>query len=165
MGLWLADLTRNRDKPGTVRRFVDSEFNEAQGQFSPDGRWVAYASDESGRWEIYVRSFPDLQEAEIKMQVSRDGGHDPRWSRNGRELFYISNDDKVMSVKVRSGSAVQAEAPEPLFQVQQIHHRDEEVLGFSWAVSPNGERFLIARDPASTEPISVVLNWPAEMTK
>jgi eukaryotic-like serine/threonine-protein kinase len=164
-GLWLADLTKNGDQPGIVRRFVDSEFNEAQGQFSPDGRWVAYASDESGRWEIYVRSFPDLQEPEIKMQVSRDGGHDPRWGRNGRELFYISNDGKVMSVKVKSGSAFQAEAPQPLFQVQQVHRRDEGFRGFSWAVSPDGDRFLIAKDPPPTEPISVVLNWPAEMAK
>jgi eukaryotic-like serine/threonine-protein kinase len=76
-GLWLADLTRNADQPGTVRPFVDTKFNEGQGQFSPDGHWVAYMSDESGRPEIYVRSFPDSQEAESKTLVSRDGGHDP----------------------------------------------------------------------------------------
>jgi len=162
-GLWLADLTRSGDRPATVRPLIDSKFNEAQGQFSPDGRWVAYASDESGRWEIYARSF--LQETEIKTQISRDGGHDPRWCRDGRELFYLSNDGKVMSVKVKSGSVFQAEAPEPLFQVQHIHPRPEGFLGFRWSVSPDGERFLIVREPPSSEPIYVVVNWPAEMKK
>jgi hypothetical protein len=80
-------------------------------------------------------------------------------------LFYISNDGKVMSVKVRSGSAFQAEAPEPLFEVQQVHPKPEGFLGFRWAANPDGKRFLIATEPPSTEPISVVLNWPAEMTK
>jgi Tol biopolymer transport system component len=162
-GLWLADLTRSGDRPATVRPLIDSKFNEAQGQFSPDGRWVAYASDESGRWETYVRSFS--QETEIKTQISRDGGHDPRWRRDGRELFYLSNDGKVMSVKVKSGSVFQAEAPEPLFQVQHIHPRPEGFLGFRWSVSPDGKRFLIVREPPSTEPIYVVVNWPAEMQK
>ena len=164
-GLWLADLTRNADQPGITRPFVDTEFNEGQGQFSPDGLWVAYASDESGRSEIYVRSFPKSQETEIKTQISRDGGHDPRWRRNGRELFHISNDGKVMSVKVKSGPAFQAEAPETLFQVQHVHPKPEGFLGFRWAVSPDGDRFLIAREPPSTEPISIVVNWPAEMRK
>jgi hypothetical protein len=120
-GLWLADLTRNGDQPGTVRPFVDREFNEGQGQFSPDGRWVAYASDESGRWEIYVRSFANSPEAETRTQVSRDGGHEPRWRGDGRELFYISNDGTVMSVGIKSGPAFQAEAPEALFQVRYFY--------------------------------------------
>ena len=85
----------------------------------------------------------------------------PRW----RELFYLSNEGKLMSVKVKSGSTFQAEAPQVLFQVPDFHRIAGSFGLFSWAVSPDGERFLIARDPPPTEPISVVLNWPAEMTK
>jgi WD40 repeat protein len=164
-GLWLADLARETGQLAAVRPFVDTSFNEGKGQFSPDGRWVAYASDESGRLEIYVRSFINSQEGGTRTQVSRDGGHDPRWRRDGRELFYFSNEGKLTSVKVRSGSTFHAEAPEPLFQVQDFHRVPGDFGLFRWAVSPDGERFLIARDPPSTEPISIVLNWPAEMAK
>lgn len=164
-GLWLADLTKGASDHAAVRPFADTEFNEAQGQFSPDGRWIAYVSDESGRPEIYVQSFPNSREAGSKTQVSRDGGQEPRWRRDGRELFYLSNDGKLMSVRVRSGSTFQAEAPQLLFQVQNFQRVPSGFGEFGWAVSPDGERFLIARDPPSTEPISIVLNWPTEMTK
>jgi dipeptidyl aminopeptidase/acylaminoacyl peptidase len=164
-GLWLADLTGETDRPAAVRPFIDTSFNEGQGQFSPDGRWIAYASDESGRSEVYVQSFIHSREGGTRTQVSRDGGHDPRWRRDGRELFYLSNEGKLMSVKVRSGSTFQAEAPQSLFQVQDFHRIANGFGLFNWAVSPDGERFLIARDPPPTEPISIVLNWPAEMTK
>jgi len=162
-GLWLADLSRNADQPGTVRPLIDTAFNEAHGQFSPDGRWIAYASDESGRWEIYVQSFTNSKEPETKMQVSRDGGLEPRWRRDGRELFYISGDGKLMSVGITSGSTFHAEAPQPLFQVKDISRKPDRFEVFSWAVSSDGKRFLISRDLPSTEPVSVVLNWPAEM--
>lgn len=125
MGLWLADLSKGADNPAAVRPFADTEFNEGQGRFSPDGRWIAYASDESGRGEIYVQSFPNRQEAGTKTQVSRDGGHEPQWRRDGHELLYISDDGRLMSVKVNSGSTFQAEAPQPLFQVEHIHPRPE----------------------------------------
>ena len=161
----MAVLTRETGQPAAVRPFIDTEFNEGQGQFSPDSRWIAYASDESGRSEIYVQGFINSQQGGTRTQVSRDGGHDPRWRRDGRELFYVSNEGKLMSVKVRSGSTFQAEAPEPLFLVQDFLRISGGLGLFSWAVSPDGERFLIARDPPSTEPISIVLNWPAEMTK
>jgi len=164
-GLWLADLTKGADNPAAVRPFADTEFNEGQGQFSPDGRWIAYASDESGRWEIYVQSFPNPQEAGTKTQVSRDGGHEPQWRRDGRELLYISDNGRLMSVSVNPGPTFQAEAPQALFQVEHIHPRPEGFVLFRWAVSPDGKRFLIAREPPANEPISVVLNWPAEMTK
>jgi eukaryotic-like serine/threonine-protein kinase len=126
---------------------------------------VAYASDESGRWEIYVRSFANSPEAETRTQVSRDGGHQPRWRGDGRELFYISNDGTVMSVRVISGPAFQAEAPQPLFQVRYFYPKPEGFVGLRWAASPDSKRFLIAREPPSTEPISIVVNWPAEMKK
>jgi Tol biopolymer transport system component len=164
-GLWLADLTPNGHQPPVVRPFADTEFNEAQGQFSPDDHWIAYVSDESGRSQIYVQSFPNSQEGGTKTQVSRDSGHDPRWRRDGRELFYLSNEGKLMSVKVRSGPTFQAEAPQLLFQVQDFHRIPSGIGLFNWAVSPDGERFLIARDPPPAEPISIVLNWPVEMTK
>ena len=77
---------------------LQSSFDEIEGQFSPDGRWLAYASNESGRYEIYIRTFP---EAGGKWQVSAAGGVQPRWRRDGRELFYVAPDTRLMAVPLR----------------------------------------------------------------
>src|SRR5205807_8742277 len=83
------------------------------GQFSPDGKWVAYASNETGKWEIYVTSFP---EPRGKWQVSVGGGEQPRWRGDGRELFYLSSDSKMMAVPVTTGANFDASTPVALFQ-------------------------------------------------
>jgi len=131
------------------------------GQFSPDGKWVAYASNESGRWEIYVTSFPD---ARGKWQVSTGGGEQPRWRGDGKELFYLSSDYKLMAVQVTSGSNFDASPPVTLFQAnprQPVSTNDQ----FVYDVSRDGQRFLIITQEKQEEsaPMSVVLNWAAKL--
>jgi hypothetical protein len=133
------------------------------GQFSPDGKWVAYASNETGKWEIYVTSFP---EPRGKWQVSVGGGEQPRWRGDGRELFYLSSDSKVMAVPVTIGANFEARTPVALFQAaprQPIPIFDL----FVYDVSRNGQRFLIntqVKQPDSA-PMSIVLNWTAKLNK
>ena len=133
------------------------------GQFSPDGKWVAYASNESGKWEIYVTSFP---EARGKWQVSTGGGEQPRWRGDGKELFYLSSDSKMMAVSVGTGSNFDAGTPVALFQStprQPVLVYDL----FVYDVSRDGQRFLINTpvNQADTHPMSILLNWPAKPNK
>ncbi len=133
------------------------------GQFSPDGIWVAYASNESGKWEIYVTSFP---ESRGKWQVSIGGGEQPRWRGDGKELFYISSSGKMMATPLTIGANFDAGTPVALFQTtprQPVTNKDLFVYG----VSRDGQRFLINTQvkEAETEPMSVILNWTAELNK
>jgi hypothetical protein len=133
------------------------------GQFSPDGKWVAYASNETGKWEIYVTSFPD---ARGKWQVSTGGGEQPRWRGDGKELFYLSADGKMMAAPVTMGTNFDAGTPVALFQTTPR----QPVLVFDlfvYDVSRDGQRFLINTEVKQTEstPMSVVLNWPAQLDK
>ncbi len=130
------------------------------GRFSPDGKWVAYSSNESGRWEIYVTSFP---EAHGKWQVSNTGGDQPRWRSDGKELFYLSTDSKIMAVPVKTGSNFDAGAPTALFQANPREMFATSEL-FSYDVSGDGQKFLI-NSQLKTEltPMSVVLNWSAKL--
>ena len=132
-------------------------------QFSPDGRFVAYVSNESGSMEVYVSPFPSMTS---KWQVSSRGGEEPRWRQDGSELFYLSPDGELMAVKVTAASGFEAGSPVALFQV----HRRQPVASydlFSYAVSSDGNRFLIATklDEASAAPLSVFLNWTAAIEK
>ena len=132
-------------------------------QFSPDGRWVAYASNESGSMEVYVSPFPGMTS---KWQVSSRGGEEPRWPQNGSELFYLSKDGELMAVKVTAASGFEAGSPVALFQT----HRRQPVASydlFSYAVSGDGNRFLIATkvEDAKPAPLSVFLNWTAAIEK
>src|SRR3972149_1671017 len=130
-------------------------------QFSPDGRWVAYVSNESGSLEVYVSPFPSMTS---KWQVSSRGGEEPRWRQDGGELFYLSADGGMMAAKGTPASSFEASSPVALFQV----HRRQPVASydvFSYAVSGDGNRFLIATklDDARAAPLSVFLNWTSEM--
>src|SRR5450432_2279989 len=102
---------------GPPAPFANTEFNEQQGQFSPDSRWIAYVSDESGRPEIHVQAFPVPAGGGSKTLVSRDGGTQPRWRRDGKELFYVSLDGKIMAVDVSGEQAFKTSVPKSLFQV------------------------------------------------
>jgi Tol biopolymer transport system component len=133
------------------------------GQFSPDGKWVAYASNETGKWQIYVTSFP---EAQGKWQISAGGGEQPRWRGDGKELFYLSADYKMMAVPVTIGANFDVGAPVALFQTtprQPVSTNDQ----FVYDVSRDGQRFLIVTQVKQTEtaPMSVVLSWPAKLNK
>jgi Tol biopolymer transport system component len=139
---------------------VVSPFVEASPMFSPDGRFVAYVSTESGREEIYVQTFP---EAGGKWQVSNGGGTDPSWRGDGKELYYRSPDQKLMSVEVRGGADFQAGVPQPLFSVRVRPGTPRN----KYTPSPDGQRFLFAAPLGreSMSPTTVVLNWPASLGK
>lgn len=156
--LWFATLPEMK-----TSLFLKAPSLVRNGQFSPDGKWVAYASNETGKWEIYVTSFP---EAQGKWQISTAGGEQPRWRSDGKELFFLSSDSKMMAVPVTTGAKFDAGAPFALFQTtprQQISSRDQ----FVYDVSRDGQRFLILTQikNAETQPMSVVLNWPAKLSK
>ena len=132
-------------------------------QFSPDGRWVAYASNESGSMEIYVTPFPG---GNGKWQVSNGGGQEPRWRKDGKELFYMSRDSKLMSVPVSTATSFESGAAVLLFQT----HRRQPISSqdtFSYDVSADGQKFLIATqvEESSVAPLTVLLNWASEMEK
>jgi Tol biopolymer transport system component len=132
------------------------------GQFSPDGKWVAYASNESGKWEIYMTSFPG---ARGKWQVSLRGGEQPRWRRDGKELFYLSSDGKVMAVPVTVGGNFDVGAPIVLFQSnpREIVATSEQVV---YDVSRDGQRFLINTQMKQEQSdMSIVLNWAPKLDK
>ena len=133
------------------------------GQFSPDGKWVAYASNESGAWEIYVTSFP---EGRGKWQVSNTGGTQPRWRGDTRELFYLAADGKMMSVPVTAGTNFDAGSAVSLFQTNARDAVATSELALS-DVTKDGQRFLIDTRLKNGEKqeMTVVLNWLAELKK
>jgi WD40 repeat protein len=138
--------------------FAASPFNEASGQFSPNGRWIAYESDETGRREIYVQRFPPTAD---KWQVSTHGGRLPRWRPDGRGLFFVALDQKLMRVQLTPGPAFDAGVPRAVFD---FHGFGESYT--TYTPTPDG-RFLINRiSPAGgAQPLTVVLNWRAAIKK
>jgi DNA-binding winged helix-turn-helix (wHTH) protein len=154
--LWLLPLQGDR-KPYP---YVQTVADEYSAQFSPDAHWMAYVSDESGRPEIWVQSIPPNRG---KRQVSTTGGNQPRWRRDGRELFYVSADEKLMTVSIRPGTSFEAGAPQELPDV-----RVASSLGgpFLYGPAANGKRFLVSEPGPGNQPrISVVLNWQAALQR
>ncbi|MGA7292523.1 MAG: protein kinase [Terriglobales bacterium] len=143
-------------------QFLKATSSVRSARFSPDGKWVAYSSNESGRWEIYVTSFPD---AHGKWQVSSAGGSQPRWRGDGKELFYLSTDSKMMAAPVKTGSNFDAGTPTALFQANPREmFATSEV--FSYDVSSDGQKFLINTQlKTELSPMSVVLNWNAKLNQ
>jgi len=137
---------------------VQTDATEDQGQFSPDGHCLAYTSNESGQGEIYVIPFP-LSPAGGKWLVSRGGGVMPRWRRDGKELFYISPDSKMMAVPVSTRPVFQSGTPQALFD-SEIVDTGIRTGPLSWDLAPDGKRFLII-SPSSTDTssLTVALNW------
>ncbi len=141
--------------------YVQTEAVEYSGNFSPDGQWIAYTSDESGRFEIYVQAFPTTKG---KWQVSTTGGGMPVWGKNGKELFYLAPDKKLMAVDVAgTRGTFEQGIPRPLFEADV----DNYATVNRYAVSRDSKRFLIntSVEGASANPIMVVMNWTAEATK
>jgi eukaryotic-like serine/threonine-protein kinase len=140
---------------------VRTEAQEFAGTLSPDGRWLAYASDVSGRNEVYVQSFP---EGGGKRQVSNGGGSGPRWRRDGRELFYYAGDGKLMVTPVRSGANIELGAPVPLFEFRA---GTNDVTFAPYAVTVDGQRFLLNQvvDTEPNAPLTVVVNWTADLRR
>jgi eukaryotic-like serine/threonine-protein kinase len=143
--------------------FLQTTSNAGVPQFSPDGRWMAYVSDESGRSEIYVQPYPGPGG---KWQISTDGGSEPVWNRNGRELFYRSG-DKMMAVDITTEPSFSAGKPKMLFEGHYVSGTGASFPEFD--VSPDGERFLmlksVTQEQAAPTQINVVLNWTEELKR
>ncbi|MBK9315815.1 MAG: PD40 domain-containing protein [Acidobacteria bacterium] len=137
---------------------LQSEANELLCMFSPNGKWIAYSSDESGRPQIYVRSFPV---SESKWVVSTQGGYQPKWRRDGQELFYLGPDGKLISAEVKSGRSFEAGVPRPLFRLKTPQAAGQ--YDRYYAVTPDGQRFLVksVAEQTNSTAISIVMNWTA----
>ena len=168
----LGAVTGGRDIYG-IRIGVDTApvpvlvtpYDENAFVFSPDGRWMAYESDETGRREIFVRPFPNTREA--KIQISDAGGVGPRWSRDGRELYFTSLDNDLMSAPVRSGATLSVGEPVHLFALPPAMRDLVTSWYTSWDVTSDG-RFIMVRDAARSDegselPLIVVENWFEEL--
>jgi Tol biopolymer transport system component len=152
--LWAMPLEGDR-KPFVV---AQTKFDEREGQFSPDGKWIAFQSNETERFEIYVQQFPGPGG---RTRVSTNGGAQARWRRDGRELFYVGLDGKLMAVPIRlaaNAEPVEAAAPVTLFQTHIVSAGPRRQ---QYAVAPDGQRFLInsLTADAVTPPITLILNW------
>jgi Tol biopolymer transport system component len=141
---------------GSPTRFLSTKSNQSNGQISRDGKWLAYASDESGIWEIYVTSFPG---AAGKWQVSRGGGTEPRWRGDGKEMFYVGPTGILMAVPVNGENGFSTGAPAPLFQLGGRTPISSTDI-FTYDVSQDGKRILVNRfvKPEHVPPLTVLLN-------
>ncbi|HLF13616.1 MAG TPA: protein kinase [Bacteroidota bacterium] len=156
MDLWILPLTGDR-KPIP---FLRTEFREGLGSFSPDGRWIAYMSDETVRWEIYVRA---LDGSAGKWQISIDGGVAPRWAGDGKTIYFGSADRKAMAAAVRVvNSAVVVDSIRTLFD-----YDSRSIIGGYSDITPDGRRVLarIGESRLTTPPITMVVNWNEELKK
>jgi len=144
---------------------IHSPANELWAEVSPDGRWVAYDSDESGQFEVYVRPFPDAYQGS-RWQVSAAGGRQPVWSRDGRELFYRDFTGAMMDVPVAAGPGFSPGRPLRLFEGTGYTGAGAQGSGRTYDVSPDGRRFLMVHSgELNTSPLVVVLNWFEELER
>jgi Tol biopolymer transport system component len=153
--LWLLSLADR-----TAHPLVKTPYDDRMGAFSPDGRWIAYTTNESGRYEVWARS---RSEPGARVRISEQGGTNPQWRRDGRELFYGDLEDRVVAVSIAGGpggGVLEPGTPTVLFAMQPNRER---IGGTAqpFAVSPDGQRFLVntRTEEAATPPISLVLNW------
>ena len=153
--LWVLPMQGDR----TPYPFVKTRFDEGEARFSPDGRWVAYSSNESGRYEVYVREFVPSRDAAAgaKWLVSREGGTNPEWRGDGKEMTYIASGGKLMSVSIDSAPAFQAGTPREIFQVSPFSNRP--------ASTKDLKRFLIPVlvDQKIPQSFAVLLNWTSAL--
>jgi eukaryotic-like serine/threonine-protein kinase len=148
----------SNEKPAA---FLDSGSRKTAAVFSPDGHWIAYAADDSGRFEIYVTPYPGPGS---RSQISTDGGRMPRWRNDGRELFFRGGDRtafKMMAVDIEPGANLRAGSPKLLFE-------GDYGLNNGYDVAPDGERFLMLKSSSSAQPtppnqVTFVVNWFEEL--
>jgi Tol biopolymer transport system component/predicted Ser/Thr protein kinase len=160
--LWYLPLKRDERNPVL---YLASGYNKSQARFSPDGRLVAYTSDESGENEVYIQTFPEASE---KWTISKGGGNQPHWRRDGKELFYVSADSRMMAVDVTPTPVFAHGNPKALFPVP-IWGGATSLNVTRYDVTPDGQKFLINTLPAdaaaSASPNTVVLNWQLSLKK
>ena len=160
--VWVLPLFGDRQE----YHLLNSAFDERNVQFSPNGRWLAYASDESGSYELYVRPFTaDGKVGGDKKRISTNGGMQPKWRGDGQELFYIAEDGQLMSVAVKTGELeFEYSAAKALFKTRmQARSR----LFHEYDVTTDGQRFLIGTliGESKATPATVILNWTADLNK
>jgi len=160
--VWILPVTGNDSLTGgEPKPILHTQANESWAALSPDGKWLAYASDESSRYEVYVQSFPG---GGGKRQLSTGGGNNPRWRRDGKELFYYSSDGKLMEVPVKGGESLEIGIAVPLFEFRA----GNSVLALApFAVNADGQRFLInaVAEKDAAAPLTVVVNWISELKR
>ena len=146
---------------------LKDNYNEFQPRISPNGRWMAYVSDESGKNEVYVRPFPEVDGG--RWQISTSGGDSPLWSPGGRELFY-RNGDAVMAVPVKTDPSFSLETPKTLFHGTYVSFgvQGNRTELNPWDISPDGKRFLMVKQPdalayGGPRKINIVVNWLEEL--
>jgi Tol biopolymer transport system component len=149
--IWILP-TSGGEKP---RPLIATSFREWEPRISPDGRWIAYSSNESGRREVYVQPFPGLGG---KWQVSNQGGHDPEWRRDGKELYFLSPSGVLTAVDVVAGASLELGAPKALFSGLTT---DPNQTGHNYSVSADGQRFLVRRQvrAGALPSTTVFMNW------
>ncbi|MBN2320338.1 MAG: protein kinase [Acidobacteria bacterium] len=153
--LWALPLFGNRE-PFPI---ANSGFSEAQGRVSPDGNWIVYSSDATGQPEIYIQEFPSQEK---RQRVTENGGSDPRWRRDGKELFYVSADGKLMAIPVKLGDEPDFGTPEELFDAKIFNISQE---GTVYDVSKDGKRFILPKPTDPPSELNVVLNWTQLLKK
>jgi Tol biopolymer transport system component len=163
-GIWVLPI----DGDKTPKLFVESRFSLRHPVFSPDGRWIAYVSIESGAQEVYVQPYPGPGE---KIRISTAGGAEPIWTSNGREILYRTlgqNEQQFLSAPIISQPPLRAGAPRLLFKAAPGEY-DGTVPARAWDISADGQRFLLLRNrPSTDKPVTsmhVVLNWTQELKR
>ncbi len=136
--------------------YLQTPFSESTAAFSPDGKWIAYTSNESGRYEVYVAPFP---EPGGKFQISGGGGANPHWRRDGKELYYVGLDGKLIAAEIKEdGATILVGTVRPLFQTSS------KSIFYGQYNTPDGQRFLInSMEQGDSQPLTLVVNWPAEL--
>jgi Tol biopolymer transport system component/tRNA A-37 threonylcarbamoyl transferase component Bud32 len=144
---------------------VETPDSELQGSLSPDGRWLAYVSAETGTYEVYVRPF---RASTTKKRISNQGGVEPKWAGDGRALYYLGGDQRLMSVTIRTTLDFEVDPPVPLFETRAVAPVGSS-LGITgrnqYDVAPDGRFLVNAPGPGSSKPITVVIDWPATLNR
>lgn len=156
---WLLQLSPDKK----ASPFVESPFDKIHGRLSPDGRWLAYATNDSGMYQIVVQSFPDPNGG--KWQITAQGGVEPKWRHDGRELYYLALDGKLMSVPVKEGRSFEAGMPTPLFETGLTVARPTASRDRRYDVAPDGRFLIVMPVQSAATPVNVVVNWTAGLEK
>jgi len=157
--LWIRDL----DGDSAPTRLTSATSNENSADVSPDGRWLAYASDATRSWEVYVRRIDGSGGA---VRISNEGGFQPLWRRDGRELFYVDSNGRLVATPITLPASGSAELPRPGLPAPLFEARLEESTDRQYDATADGQQFVLNRSVANdTIPIVVVLDWTALLEK
>ncbi len=158
--IWALPLVGKSEPYPVVRTAADEQY----GTLSPDRHWMAYISNETGAYEVYVESFPATG---FKRQVSTQGGYEPQWRRDGKELFYLAPNQMLMAVDVKSNQTTLEVGPPKALFATRIKWMEIQAAAHHYAPAPDGQRFLIisATDEARSVPVTIVLNWSAALKR